>query len=68
MALVREKKAKSMLKKSEAMLQHEKWTEETLKNKPKHTKEGLPIQPWYILLGLAGIFVLMILIGSLANH
>ena len=54
-----------MIEKSEAMKTHEKWIEETLKNKPKHEKEGLPIQPWHVLLGLGGLFVLLIFIGSL---
>lgn len=57
-----------MVEKSDAMKMHEKWIEETLKNKPKHTKEGLPVQPWHVLLGLGAIFVLLILIGSLINR
>jgi len=57
-----------MIEKSDAMKTHEKWIEETLKNKPKHKKEGLPIHPWYALLGLGFIFVLMIIIGSFAHH
>jgi hypothetical protein len=32
-----------MVEKSAAMKQHEKWIEETLKHKPKHTREGLPM-------------------------
>ncbi len=57
-----------MIEKSDAMKMHDKWTEETLKNKPKHTKEGLPVEPWQILLGLGGIFVLVLMIGSLVHH
>jgi len=50
-----------MVEKSDAMRQHEKWIEETIKHKPKHTKEGLPI----IFLG--GLFALAILIGYLIH-
>ncbi len=57
-----------MVEKSDAMKMHDKWTEETLKNKPKHTKEGLPIQPWHVLIGLGVIFVLLIIAGSLIGH
>jgi hypothetical protein len=57
-----------MVEKSDAMKTHEKWIEETLKNKPKHTREGLPIQPWHVLLGLGGLLVLMVVIGTLMHH
>ena len=56
-----------MMEKSDAMKQQEKWMEETLKHKPKHTREGLPIQPWHGLLFLALLFTLMIVIGYLIH-
>jgi hypothetical protein len=57
-----------MVKKSDAMLQHEKWIEDTMKHKPKHTKEGLPIQPIHALAALCAIFVLLVVIGSILHH
>jgi len=57
-----------MIEKSDAMKMHEKWTEETLRNKPKHTNEGLPVQPWHVLLGLGGIIVFVFIISSLLHH
>lgn len=57
-----------MIKKSDAMLQHEKWIEETMKHKPKHTKEGLPIQPIHGLAALCAILVLLVVIGSLLHQ
>lgn len=57
-----------MLEKSDAMKTQDKWTEEILKNKPKHAKEGLPVQPWHVLIGLGVIFVLLLMIGSLVHH
>lgn len=57
-----------MVEKSDAMKAHEKWIEETLKHKPKHAKEGLPIQPWHVLLALGALFVLMIVIGTVLHH
>jgi hypothetical protein len=56
-----------MVEKSDAMRQHEKWIEETMKHKPKHTKEGLPIQPWHVLIFVGGLFALAILIGYLIH-
>jgi hypothetical protein len=61
-------RADEMVEKSDAMKTHEKWIEETLKNKPKHTREGLPIQPWHVLLGLGRLLVLMVVIGTLMHH
>jgi hypothetical protein len=57
-----------MVEKSDAMKTHEKWIEETLKNKPKHTREGLPVQAWHVLLGLGGLLVLMVVIGTMMHH
>ncbi len=57
-----------MVKKSDAMLQHEKWIEETMKHKPKPTKEGLPIQPIHGLAALCAILVLLVVIGSLLHQ
>jgi hypothetical protein len=57
-----------MVKKSDAMLQHEKWIEETMKHKPKHAKEGLPIQPIHGLAALCAILVLLVVIGSLLHQ
>jgi hypothetical protein len=57
-----------MVKKSDAMLQHEKWIEETMKHKPKHTKEGLPIQPIHGLAALCAILVLLVVIGTILHH
>ena len=59
------KRVRSLVEKSDAMRQHEKWTEETLKRKPKHTREGLPIQPWHGLAFLGALFAMMVLIGYL---
>ncbi|MFB3765565.1 MAG: hypothetical protein ACE14P_10020 [Methanotrichaceae archaeon] len=57
-----------MIEKSDAMKTQEKWTEELLKNRPKHKKEGLPIQPWHVLLGLGAIFALVLVISSLIHR
>jgi len=57
-----------MMKKSDAMLQHEKWIEETMKNKPKHSREGLPIQPIHGLFFLCAVLVILVVIGSLLHH
>jgi len=56
-----------VMQKSDAMKQQEKWTEEMLKHKPKHTREGLPIEPWHGLIFLALLLVLMIVIGYLIH-
>lgn len=56
-----------MVEKSDAMKAHEKWIEETLKHKPKHTREGLPVQPWHALLALGGLLVIMVVIGTLIH-
>jgi hypothetical protein len=61
-------KEKIMIKKSDAMLQHEKWIEETMKHKPKHTKEGLPIQPIHVLFALCGVILLIVVISSILHH
>jgi len=52
-----------MIEKSDAMKQQEKYTEEILKHKPKHTRGGGPIQPWHGLAFLALMFVLMVVVG-----
>ena len=57
-----------MMKKSDAMLQHEKWIEETMKNKPKHSREGLPIQPIHGLFFLCAVLVILVVIGSRLHH
>ena len=57
-----------MVKKSDAMLQHEKWIEETMKHKPKHIREGLPIQPIHGLAALCVILVLLVVIGTILHH
>ena len=74
MLLIKEKKSRrpravvsTMVEKSDAMRQHEKWIEETLKQKPKHKREGLPIKPWHGLVFLGLLFVLMVLIGELIH-
>jgi hypothetical protein len=56
-----------MVEKSDAMKMHEQWIEETLKRKPKHSKPGLPIEPWHVLAALGGIFVLLVAIGKLIH-
>lgn len=56
------------MEKSDAMKQHEKWIEETMKHKPKHTQDGLPIEPWHALFFLGAVLVLMVVIGSLIHH
>ena len=53
------------MEKNDAMKQQEKMTEEILKHKPKHTREGGPIQPWHGLAFLALLFVLMVVVGYL---
>ncbi len=57
-----------MVEKSDAMKAHEKWIEETLKHKPKHKREGLPIEPWHALIALGGLLALLAVIGSLINR
>jgi hypothetical protein len=57
-----------MIEKSDAMRQQEKFTEEILKNRPKHTREGGPIQPWHGLAFLAVLFTLMIVAGYLIHQ
>ena len=57
-----------MMEKSDAMRQQEKFTEEILKHKPKHTREGGPIQPWHGLAFVAFLFVLMIVAGYLIHR
>jgi hypothetical protein len=57
----------TMVEKSDAMRQHEKWIEETMKHKPKHKSEGLPVQPWHVLIFVGGLFALAILIGYLIH-
>lgn len=58
----------TMVEKSDAMRQHEKWIEETMKRKPKHRREGLPIQPWHALAFMGLLFALMVLIGELIHR
>jgi hypothetical protein len=55
------------MEKSDAMKQQEKWIEETLKRKPKHTRDGLPVQPWHGLAALIILFVIMVLIGYILH-
>ncbi len=57
-----------MVEKSDAMRQHEKWMEETIKRKPKHTREGLPVQPWHALAFMGAVVVLIVLAGSLLHR
>lgn len=57
-----------MVEKSDAMKQYERWTEETIKHKPKRTREGLPIKPIHAIFGLLGILVIVLLIGTLLHH
>jgi hypothetical protein len=59
---------RSLIEKSDAMKQHEKWIEETMKHKPKHTREGLPVEPLHVLFFLGALFVLMVVVGSLIHH
>jgi hypothetical protein len=59
---------RSLIEKSDAMKQHEKWIEETMKHKPKHTREGLPVEPWHVLFFLGALLVLMVVVGSLIHH
>jgi len=56
-----------MVEKSDAMKQHEKWIEETIKHKPKHTREGLPIRPIHAIFALLGILVALLLIGAMLH-
>ncbi|MDD1762566.1 MAG: hypothetical protein LUQ59_10075 [Methanothrix sp.] len=56
-----------MIEKSDAMKQQEKATEEILKHRSKHKREGGPIEPWHGLLFLAILFVLMVVIGHLIH-
>ncbi len=56
-----------MVEKSDAMKTHEQWIDETLKRKPKHRKEGLPVEPWHVLMGLGAIAALLVLIGALLH-
>lgn len=57
-----------LVEKSDAMKQHEKWIEETVKRKPKHTREGLPIEPWHALIFLGALLAIMMVIGSLLHR
>jgi hypothetical protein len=68
MALEEKEKANLMIKKSDAMLQHEKWIEETMKHRPKHSREGLPIKPIHGLFFLCFVLMLLVVIGSLLHH
>jgi hypothetical protein len=56
-----------MIEKSDAMKQQDKFTEEILKHKPKHAREGGPIQPLHGLAVLALLFVLMVVLGYLIH-
>ncbi len=57
-----------MVEKSDAMRMHEEWINETLKRKPKHRKEGLPVEPWHVLMALGAIAAIMIIIGAILNR
>jgi len=61
-------KVRQLVEKSDAMKQHEKWIEDTVKRKPKHPKEGLPIEPWHALIFLGVLLVIMIIIGALLHR
>jgi hypothetical protein len=56
-----------MMEKSDSMKQQEKFAEEILKHRPKHGREGGPIQPVHGLALLALLLVLMVLIGYLIH-
>ena len=56
------------MKKSDAMLQHERWIEETMKLKPKHSREGLPIKPIHGLFFLCAVLVIIVVIGAFLHH
>jgi hypothetical protein len=56
-----------VIEKSDAMKQQEKMTEDILKHKPKHAREGGPIQPWHGLAFLALLFVLLVVVGYLIH-
>jgi hypothetical protein len=56
-----------MIEKSDAMKQQEKFTEEILRHRPKHVREGGPIQPWHGLAFFALLFVLMVVLGYLIH-
>jgi hypothetical protein len=56
-----------LVEKNDVMRQYEKWVEETLKHKPKHTREGLPIQPWHVLAFLLFLFAFLVVIGYLIH-
>ncbi|MDD1723016.1 MAG: hypothetical protein LUQ51_01145 [Methanothrix sp.] len=56
-----------MMEKSDSMKQQEKFAEEILKHRPKHGREGGPIQPVHGLALLALLLVLMVVIGYLIH-
>jgi hypothetical protein len=56
-----------VIEKSDAMKQQEKMIEEILKHRPKHAREGGPIQPIHGLIFLALLFVLMVVVGYLIH-
>jgi hypothetical protein len=55
------------MEKNDAMKQQEKMTEDILKHRPKHAREGGPIQPFHGLIFLALLFVLMVVVGYLIH-
>lgn len=55
------------MEKSDSMKQQEKFTEDILKHRPKHGREGGPVQPVHGLAFLALLFVLMVVIGYLIH-
>ena len=55
------------MEKSDVMKQHEKWVEETIKRKPKHTREGLPVQPIHVLIVLMFLLALTAVIGYILH-
>lgn len=57
-----------MMEKSDSMKQQDKFTDEILKHRPKHAREGGPIQPWHGLAFLALLFVLMVVLGYLIHR
>jgi hypothetical protein len=56
-----------MIEKSDAMKPVEKFTEEILMHRPKHTQGGGPIEPWHGLAFMALLFVLMVVVGYLIH-
>jgi hypothetical protein len=57
----------TVIEKSDAMKQHEKWIEETMKRKPKHKREGLPVQPIHALAVLMILLALTVVIGYIIH-